>query len=152
MSWLFYARPGRFTPGKETRYPMQRRLGGAQGQIRERQKWLIKQYKLSHTFREIIKVRSGTLSFQSFTDVVGRVSSSDSEGNRSYSRLAKHKFTTISATVWDRVTTQAYIRSKMASPVCFTVIQRAGLLYKCVFKVCSNSAEAPMLNVYPRLT
>jgi hypothetical protein len=30
MGWLA-PRPGRFTPGKETRYPLYRRLGGPQG-------------------------------------------------------------------------------------------------------------------------
>jgi hypothetical protein len=30
MRWLA-PRPGRFTPGKETRYPLYRRLGGPQG-------------------------------------------------------------------------------------------------------------------------
>jgi hypothetical protein len=30
MGWLA-PRPGRFTPGKETRYPLYRRLGGSQG-------------------------------------------------------------------------------------------------------------------------
>jgi len=92
-----------FAPGKKTRYPLNRRLGGAQGQTCERQKLLMKQYKLSHAFREILKAGSGTLSFQCFTDVAGTVSSSNSEGDRSYSRLAKHTFTTISATVWHRV-------------------------------------------------
>jgi hypothetical protein len=32
MGWLA-PRPGRFTPGKETRYPLYRRLGGPQGPV-----------------------------------------------------------------------------------------------------------------------
>ena len=38
MGWVFEARPGRFTAGKETRYPLYRRLGGTQvraGRVRK---------------------------------------------------------------------------------------------------------------------
>ena len=31
MGWWLAPRPGRFTPGKETRYPLYRRLGGPHG-------------------------------------------------------------------------------------------------------------------------
>jgi hypothetical protein len=31
MGWWSTPRPGRLTPGKETRYPLHRRLGGSQG-------------------------------------------------------------------------------------------------------------------------
>jgi len=31
MGWVVNATPRRFTPGKETRYPLYRRLGGPQG-------------------------------------------------------------------------------------------------------------------------
>ena len=33
MEWVVKSRPGRFTPEKDTRYPLYRKLGGPQGQF-----------------------------------------------------------------------------------------------------------------------
>ena len=136
---MFNAHSGRFAPGKKTRYPLHRRLGGAQGQTRERQKLLINHYKLFHAFREILKVGSGTLSFQCFTDVAGTVSSSNSEGDLSYSRLAEHTFNTISVTVWHRITIH---RSTYEVSWLLLFVSRQCRQPACFISVCSKSVPA----------